>query len=139
MSTTDPPRPPVGLKAPGKRLWNAVLSRYVLTAGELAVLEQAARASDLCDRLEKAVRDLPELIAAGHQGQPRPHPLLAALRAEQLLLERLIGGLSLPDDDQQVGVRPSSRHASKAAQTRWRRKEVDHGDTPRSAFHPDAG
>jgi hypothetical protein len=140
MSTTDPPKAPTGLRATGRRLWASVVGPYVLTAGELAILEQAARTADLCDRLERDVRALPDLTAVGHTGQPRPHPLLAALRAERLLLERLVGALNLPDDTRDVGMTPASRHAQHAAQTRWRRKkEADHGDTARSAFNPDAG
>jgi hypothetical protein len=135
----DPPKAPTGLRAPGKRLWNSVVGTYVLTAGELAVLEQAARTADLCDRLERDVRNLPELTSIGYAGQPRPHPLLSSLRAERLLLERLIAGLHLPDDTREVGMTRASRHAQKAAQARWRqRKEVDHGDTARSAFNPNA-
>lgn len=140
MSNADPPKAPTGLRAPGRRLWSSVVGPYVLTAGELAVLEQAARTADLCDRLERDVRALPELTSVGYAGQPRPHPLLAALRAERLLLERLVGGLHLPDDDRETGMTPASRHAQKAAQARWRqRKDIDHGDTAQSAFKPDAG
>jgi hypothetical protein len=103
------------------------------------VLEQAARTADLCDRLERDVRALPELTSVGYAGQPRPHPLLAALRAERLLLERLIAGLHLPDDTRQVGMTASSRHAQRAAEVRWRkRKDIDHGDTAHSAFNPNA-
>jgi hypothetical protein len=140
MSTAEPPKPPTGLRAPGKRLWASVVGPYLLTAGELAVLEQACRAADLCDRLDRDVRALPELISVGYQGQPRPHPLLAALRAERLLLERLIGGLNLPDDNSERGLSPQSRHAQHAARARWRqRKDPGHGEASASAFHPNAG
>jgi hypothetical protein len=140
MSTTEQPKPPTGLRAPGRRLWASVVGPYILTAGELAILEQAARTADLCDRLERDVRALPELTSAGHTGQPRPHPLLAALRAERQLLQHLIGALNLPDDTQDVGTSPASRHAQHAAQTRWQRKKADdHGQTAHSAFNPNAG
>ena len=137
----DPPKAPTGLRTPGRRLWSDVVGPYALTAGELAVLEQAARTADLCDRLERDVRALPELTSVGYAGQPRPHPLLAALRAERLLLERLVGALNLPDDTREVGMTPASRHAQKAAQARWRQRkeEADHGDTAHSAFNPNAG
>jgi hypothetical protein len=139
--STDPPKAPTGLRAPGRRLWASVVGPYVLTPGELAILEQAARTADLCDRLERDVRALSELTAVGHTGQPRPHPLLAALRAERQLLQQLIGALGLPDDSRQVGMTASSRHAQHAAQTRWRkaREERDHhGDASASAFNPNA-
>ena len=140
MSTTDPPKAPTGLRAPGRKLWASVVGPSILTAGELAILEQAARTADLVDRLEKDVRALPELTSVGHAGQPRPHVLLGALRAERLLLERLVGALNLPDDTSEVGMSPASRHGRHAAQTRRRRQKeiVDHGETPQSAFNPNA-
>jgi hypothetical protein len=55
-------KPPSGLKAPGRRLWLSVVDKYVLTASEAEMLAQAARTADELDRLEKAVRELPELV-----------------------------------------------------------------------------
>jgi hypothetical protein len=116
-------RPPSGLSALGKRLWVSVVDRFVLTPAELAMLGQACRTSDELNRLEKAVRNLPELITTGSTGQPKAHPLLAEVRAHRLLLERLTTALCLPDDDQVVGDRASTKHARKAAEGRWRNKE----------------
>jgi hypothetical protein len=121
-SDGDVLRPPTGLKAPGRRLWTAVAGLYVLTPAELEMLGQAARTADELDRLERAVRALPELVTTGSTGQLKPHPLLAEVRAHRLLLERLTTALNLPDDDQEVGDRASSRHARKAAEGRWRPK-----------------
>jgi hypothetical protein len=115
----QPPKAPTGLRAPGKTLWAAVASKYVLTAGELEVLRQAVRTADEVDRLERAVRALPDLITPGSTGQPKAHPLLSEVRAHRQLLERLCGSLNLPDDDQAVGLRGSSRHAQRAARGRW--------------------
>jgi hypothetical protein len=36
------------------------------------------------------------------------------------LLERLTGALNLPDEDEEVGLRGSSRHAQRAARGRWK-------------------
>jgi hypothetical protein len=115
----EPPKAPTGLRAPGKALWAAVVGKYVLTAGELEVLRQAVRTADEVDRLERAVRALPELTTVGSTGQPKAHPLLSEVRSHRQLLERLCGSLNLPDDDQAVGLRGSSRHAQKAARGRW--------------------
>jgi hypothetical protein len=115
----QPPKAPTGLRAPGKALWAAVVGKYVLTAGELEVLRQAVRTADEVDRLERAVRALPDFVTIGSTGQPRAHPLLSEVRAHRQLLERLCGSLNLPDDDQAVGLRGSSRHAQKAARGRW--------------------
>ncbi len=79
-SSEDDLRPPTGLKAPGKRLWASVAGPYVLTPAELAMLGEACRTADELDRLERAVRALPELTTIGSTGQLRPHPLLEEVR-----------------------------------------------------------
>jgi hypothetical protein len=113
-------KPPTGLKAQGKRLWAAVATKYVLTPAELEMLAQACRTADELDRLERAVRQLSELTVRGSTGQPKAHPLLAEVRAHRVLLERLTGALNLPDEDEEVGLRGSSRHAQRAARGRWK-------------------
>jgi hypothetical protein len=113
-------RPPNGLRAPGKRLWASVADQYVLTAAEVEMLDQSCRTADELDRLERAVRALPELTTTGSTGQLKPHPLLAEVRAHRLLLERLTTALNLPDEDEDVGLRGSSRHAQRAARGRWK-------------------
>ena len=79
----DPPKAPTGLRAPGKRLWVAVAQRYVLTPAEVSVLVEVCRTSDELDRLERAVRILPELTTIGSMGQIRPYPLLEEVRRHQ--------------------------------------------------------
>jgi hypothetical protein len=119
----DPLKPPTGLRAPGRRLWVSVAERYVLTASELEMLGQACRTCDELDRLEKAVRALPELVVSGSTGQPKAHPLLAEVRAHRQLLERLTTALCLPHESEEVGLRPGQKHAQKAANARWRESE----------------
>src|SRR5829696_10079329 len=123
----DPLKPPTGLRAPGRQLWVSVAEKYVLTPAELEMLGQASRTADELDRLERAVRALPELTTTGSTGQLKPHPLLAEVRAHRQLLERLTTALNLPDDTEEVGTRASSRHARKAAKGRWR-KRTDEGN-----------
>jgi hypothetical protein len=133
-------KPPAGLKASGRRLWAAIADHYILTPAELANLAEACRTADECDRLEKAVRALPDLVVPGSTGQPKVHPLLEEVRRHRLLLERLTNALNLPDDNQEVGIRGASRHASKAARDRWReRKEAQNGDASTAAWRTDAG
>jgi hypothetical protein len=113
-------RPPSGLKVSGKRLWLSVVGKYVLTAAESEMLAQACRTTDELDRLERAVRVLPDLTTTGSTGQLKPHPLLAEVRAHRLLLERLTTALALPDEDEESGMRPGQKHAQKAARGRWK-------------------
>jgi hypothetical protein len=60
------------------------------------------------------------LTVQGSMGQPKPHPLLAEVRAHRLLLERLTGALNLPDEDQEVGLRPGQKHGQRAINARWK-------------------
>jgi hypothetical protein len=113
-----PPSPPAGLKAPGKRLWADVATRYILTAGELEILRQAAHTVDEADKLERELRKMP-LMVEGYAGQPRPNPLLKVLQDHRLLIRRLVDSLCLPNEDETVGLRPGQRHAAKAANGRW--------------------
>jgi hypothetical protein len=113
-------RPPSGLKAPGRKLWLSVIDKYVLTAAEVEMLAQACRTSDELDRLERAVRQLSELTVRGSTGQPKAHPLLEEVRRHRVLLERLTTALCLPDEDQEVGLRPGQRHGRRAIQVRWK-------------------
>jgi len=113
-------RPPSGLKAPGRKLWLSVADRYVLTAAEVEMLGQACRTADELDRLERAVRQLSELTVRGSTGQPKAHPLLEEVRRHRVLLERLTGALCLPDEDQEVGLRPGQKHGRRAIQARWK-------------------
>jgi hypothetical protein len=116
--------PPAGLEASGMRLWAAVTGPYVLTPTELANLAEACYTSDELARLEAAVRELPDFVVRGSTGQARPHPLLSEVRAHRQLLQRLMEGLNLPDQDQQVGLRGGARHAAKAARARWGNREA---------------
>jgi hypothetical protein len=119
-SSEDDVRPPAGLKAPGRQLWLSVAERYVLTAAEVEMLGQACRTADELDRLERAVRQLSDLTVVGSTGQPKAHPLLEEVRRHRLLLERLTGALNLPDEDEEVGLRPGQKHGRRAIQARWR-------------------
>jgi hypothetical protein len=65
----DVPPTPADLMAPGRRLWAAVVGKYVLTPTELLILEEAARTADELSRLERAVRNLSRMTAAGSAGQ----------------------------------------------------------------------
>jgi hypothetical protein len=114
---SDVPKPPSGLRAPGRQLWNE-MGRYVLTAGELEVLRQAVRVADECDKWERELRKLPATVP-GYMGQPRPNPLIKILQDHRLLLRRLIDSLNLPNDDEEVGRTPNQRRAAKAAAARW--------------------
>ena len=112
-------KPPDGLETAGKLLWDSVTASFVLNAGEVEILRQAAATADEIALLEAELR-ASSLVVAGYAGQPRPNPLLKIIQDHRLLLRRLVDSLALPDDDQESGMRPGQRHAQRAAQGRWR-------------------
>jgi hypothetical protein len=112
-------KPPTGLKASGKQLWDSVTATFVLNAGETEILRQACRTSDELALLEAELQAT-SLVVAGYSGQPRPNPLLKIIQDHRLLLRRLVDSLALPDDDQESGMRPGQKHAQRAAQGRWK-------------------
>jgi hypothetical protein len=128
----EPLKPPAGLRVPGTRLWADVATRYMLSAGELEVLRQAAHTCDEVDRLEREVRRSP-LPVPGSMGQLRPNPLLKVLHDHRLLLRRLVDSLNLPDESESSGLHPGARHAQKAANVRWRDRNSWHAARGASA------
>jgi hypothetical protein len=115
----ESPKPPDGLETAGRQLWDSVTAAFVLNAGEIAILGQAAATADEIVLLEAELRRS-SLVVAGYSGQPRPNPLLKIIQDHRLLLRRLIDSLALPDDDQEHGIRPGQRHAQRAARGRWK-------------------
>jgi hypothetical protein len=107
-------------------LWESVADKFVLNPGELAVLVEACRTADELDRLERAVRKLPELTTTGSTGQIKAHPLLQELRNHRVVLERLTAALALPDETQEVGLRRGQQHAQRAANARWNQRNPWH-------------
>ena len=115
----ESPKPPDGLETAGKQLWDSVTAKFVLNAGEIEILRQAAATADEIALLEAELR-ASSLVVAGYSGQPRPNPLLKIIQDHRLLLRRLVDSLALPDEDQESGLRPGQRHARTAAQGRWK-------------------
>ena len=115
----ESPKPPDGLGKAGRQLWDSVAASFVLNAGEVEILRQAAATADEIGLLAAELRGS-SLVVAGYSGQPRPNPLLKIIQDHRLLLRRLVDSLALPDDDQERGMRPGQRHAQRAARGRWR-------------------
>lgn len=91
--------PPKGTKAAGVRLWTAILSDFELDEHELTLLRQAVRVADLCEDLQ-AMLDAEGLMVSSPQGL-KAHPAAVELRAQRLLLARLIVALRVPLGDQE--------------------------------------
>jgi hypothetical protein len=118
------PEPPGGLGEPGVRLWTSIAGEFVLNAGEIEILRQAAATADEIALLEAELRGS-SLVVAGYAGQPRPNPLLKIIQDHRLLLRRLVDSLALPDEGEESGLRPGQRHARAAARGRWRDRPAE--------------
>ena len=114
----ESPKPPDGLETAGRQLWDSLTAKFVLNAGEIAILGQAAATADEIVLLEAELRGS-SLVVAGYSGQPRPNPLLKIIQDHRLLLRRLVDSLALPDEGDESGLRPGQRHARRAANARW--------------------
>jgi hypothetical protein len=122
MSAPARPKPPDDLQAAGKRLWRDVTGVYVLTATEVALLHEAGRTADECDRIVAALNGDPVTVP-GSRGQDTANPLLAEARRHRVVLAGLVSALALPDVDTPTGRRqsPASKRAQHAAEARWSR------------------
>ncbi len=103
-------RPPRGTKAPGKRLWSAVMDEYELEEHERALLVEAVRTVDLLDALARTVDDEGHVIDSP-QGR-KAHPAVVEARQQRIALARLLAALRVPwgeEGDQQASARPQRR------------------------------
>lgn len=117
MAGTQIPRSPAGLQARGKALWREIHRSYVLDAVEVELLHQLCAVLDRCNQIQAELEGQP-LMTSGSVGQPRPNPLLACLREEEKMLDRLASslGVSMPGHSGK-----GAGHQKKAAQVRWSR------------------
>ena len=121
------PRPPAGLEPAGKALWTAILGRYELSPGELALLGQACRVADVLQRLDGELTAAP-LTCEGSTGQLRPHPLLAATAEQRKVFNMLVRSMALPMPGEKQGrVRSPQQTAAARQRQRWQNKA--HGNS----------
>ncbi len=104
------PKPPVGLRTGGRRLWVAVMAEFELDEHETCLLLEACRTVDLLDVLATAVEADGALVDSA-QGQ-RVHPAVVESRQQSICLARLIAALRLPSGDES-DARPQRRVAAR--------------------------
>lgn len=92
------PRIPVGLRAPGKKLWESSTAEFELAQHELAPLEEACRTRDYIRDLDKAVR-ADGIMIPSSQGS-RLHPAISEARQQRLALARMLVTLQIPALDE---------------------------------------
>jgi hypothetical protein len=87
------PKPPKGLKKPGRTLWGAIQAEYGIDdPGGLAHLVTACRSEDDIQRMRDAVATEGDTIT-DRFNQRREHPLLAAIRGPRSSEKAVIKGI----------------------------------------------
>jgi hypothetical protein len=114
------PKPPVGLRAAGRRLWDSITADYELDEHELALATEAARTVDLLSELDAAVRQDGALIDSP-QGL-KAHPGVVELRQQRIALARLLAALRMPAGDEEGG-QMQGRRAHRGDQVEDRRPQ----------------
>ena len=118
--TAEPQKPPAGLTSGRQTVLDMRWQSLCAHAGRAAPAGRGGLHEGRNSLLEKAVRELPDLVATGSMGQAKVHPLLNELRLHRTLLKTLVEQLNLPDDGSEVGLRAGQKHARKAAMARWK-------------------
>ncbi len=93
------PAAPKGAGPAGRRLWRSVLADFELAEHEMALLRRAVHVTDVCARLQDLVDEQGPMVRDRH-GEIRTHPALVELRAQSVLLARLVVALRVPLGDQ---------------------------------------
>jgi hypothetical protein len=109
---------PEGLNRSGTALWRGVMRNYELSPSEVVTLEQCCRQADLIARLDTELAGSP-VVVEGSMGQPKTHPLVAAVAEARRTLDILQRSLALPMPDEDAGTRRAPQQVA-AAQARWR-------------------
>ena len=110
----NPTPAPDGLRSGGRALWDGIAGSFELMPEQLVQLEEACRAKDRLDKLDKLLSgDISvwanvDLDFAGEPVSLRIDAALAQANATANLLKQLLAALRLPDEE---GRRPQFRGA----------------------------
>lgn len=100
-----------GLGDAGRRLYEDVIGKYDLEEHELALLLEACRTVDMCERLQVIIDESGVMTVTG-QGLPKVNPAVVELRYQRIALARIISALRLPDEDEGLN-RPQWRQGTR--------------------------
>lgn len=112
-------RQPAGLGSGGKALWAAVTEDHDLDAVQRVQLEEACRAKDRLDKLDRLLRgDVETWASLVHDLRTESYVLnidgaLSAANATANLMKQLLAALRLPDE--QSGKRPQQRGGARGS------------------------
>lgn len=109
---------PSDLQARGRKFWRSITAEYELNTQTLTRLTEACRVLD-------ALEDLAAMYT-----ETRSVGVLQERRQQQLVLDRLLKSLELPEEDEETEAEPApvtSLRARRAAQSRWRQERASRG------------
>lgn len=114
-------KPPKGLGNSGRALWcqitRALSDGWAFDERELAILKLACRQADNVAALETVIaRD--GVMSHGSAGQPVCHPAVGEIRQGRIVLSKMLGLLSIPDEEEKPRT-AAGRRDQHAADTRW--------------------
>jgi hypothetical protein len=95
---SEKPKPPVGLRAPGRRLWDSITGDYALDEHEIVLLREIVRTVDLVDELDARVR-VDGAVIESPQGV-KAHPAAVEARQQRITLARMLAALRMPAGDE---------------------------------------
>ncbi len=112
---------PKGLQPRGRALWQSIdkglPDGWELDERERAILVLAARQADDLARLEALIAKHGAMVT-GSAGQPVLNPAIAEARQARIAIDRLLGKLELPDEQEEPRSEAGKR-ARHAARARW--------------------
>lgn len=111
---SEPPKPPPDLGRSGREMWSALVRYLDFDAHEIRLLHEAARASDRCDELDRALKEQGPVLASGRPTYDQSRITRnvsdlqlfrdALLRHGALFIEAATGRVLDPaDEDQELG------------------------------------
>lgn len=109
---TASPKPPRGLRAPGRQLWVAVCDRFDMEPPEMILLASACAAADRAAEA-KAIVDKDGVTIEGRYG-PRVHPAVAVERASRESMIRILKELGYDP------LKSAEAQTRAARDARWR-------------------
>lgn len=101
-------RPPAGLKAAGKRLWQHIAESFELEEHDLILVTSLCETLDRKNQAEKELKVAGNLTFTNRHGEERQRPQVGIIRDCNILLARLrreLGLSEIPDDSRPPPLR----------------------------------
>lgn len=110
-------KPPVpeGVNDRAATFWRARTSKFEFNPSELVLMTEIVRVMTRVDELT-VILDEQGPMGVGSKGQQIVNPVLGEIRAQELVLHRLVGSLNLPGEQ---STSAQSARGRKASESRW--------------------